>query len=526
VRDNELSTATDDDDAAVSYSNDPPPGPLSVVKTPSQSSVNETGGPITISYSVTVTNPSTVDTVTLTSISDTPSANLDLTDCDKTVLGPGETATCNFSATVGPQPGNYPDTVVVAGTDDDGDTTSGQGSANVVVNNVGPSTFSVTKSATPNSIPEPGGTFTYTVVVTNNSTVDAATIASLTDDKFGTIAPRAGSTCAVPQTLAPQGTYTCTFTANVTGKGDTTHTNTVTASGTDDDGDPITGNGSTTVRISDIASSIDVIKTATPTTVLVPGGDVLFKVRVTNTSQLDTVVITSLVDDVYGDLDGVGTCDVPQTLAPGAIYNCQFTGHVAGADGDSKYDVVTATGVDDDDKPVSDFDDACVKVLKATGRLVSAASTCAQFKAGTATDVTEVLYGVTSGKTSGATPTHFTYYSDVVAPATTFSVKVLQSDNSTIFGALAPDSVNTFVYDANCVTRPATKSVSGGNVTLTISGATIGQHYYVATRYSTAVVNNVTVGTTRPTAKYTFTTNVNNVLVDASPDSLDVKPKP
>jgi hypothetical protein len=365
--------------------------------------------------------------------------------------------------------------------------------------------------------------------VKNNSTVDSATISSITDDKFGSLAPRSGSTCSVPQTLLPQQTYTCTFTANVTGNGGSTHTNTVTASGTDDDGDPITGNGSTTVTISDIQSSIDVLKTASPTTVAPPGGPVLFKVKVTNTSQLDTVKLISLVDDVYGDLNGKGTCSVPAggiVLTPGQSYSCEFTGQVTGVDGDSKFDVVTASGTDDDDKPVSDFDDACVKVLKNSGRVTTSATTCAQFKAGTATDVTEVLYGVTSGKTSGASPTNFTYYSDVVAPASTFSVKILQSDDSTLFPALAIDLLNTFAYNASCVQLNASKSSSAGAVTFTISGATAGQHYYLATRYTTAALNNVTVGTTRPTAKYTFKTNVNNVLVDTSPDSIDVKPKP
>jgi hypothetical protein len=38
---------------------------------------------------------------------------------------------------------------------------------------------------------------------------------------------------------------------------------------------------------------------------------------VENTSTVDSVTISSLTDDVYGDLDGKGSCDVPQTLAAG-----------------------------------------------------------------------------------------------------------------------------------------------------------------------------------------------------------------
>ena len=57
-------------------------------------------------------------------------------------------------------------------------------------------------------------------------------------------------------------------------------------------------------------------------------GTSTFSVKVENTSAVDSVTITSLNDDVYGNLDGEGTCDVPLTLAPGASYNCSFSGSV------------------------------------------------------------------------------------------------------------------------------------------------------------------------------------------------------
>ena len=73
------------------------------------------------------------------------------------------------------------------------------------------------------------------------------------------------------------------------------------------------------------------------------------------------MTITSLTDDVYGDLDGKGTCDVPQQLAPGASYDCSFSGAVSGNAGSSHTDVVTASGTDDDGNPVSGDDDATVR---------------------------------------------------------------------------------------------------------------------------------------------------------------------
>ena len=49
-------------------------------------------------------------------------------------------------------------------------------------------------------------------------------------------------------------------------------------------------------------------KTADPTYGAEPGGNVTFDVVVENSSGVDSVTITSLTDDVHGDLNGRGTC--------------------------------------------------------------------------------------------------------------------------------------------------------------------------------------------------------------------------
>ena len=105
-----------------------------------------------------------------------------------------------------------------------------------------------------------------------------------------------------------------------------------------------------------------VTKSATPTSLPEPGGNASFSVTVKNTSAVDSVTITSLTDDVYGNLDGKGTCDAPQTIAPGGSYSCSFSGAVSGNAGSSHTDVVTASGTDDDGNPVSDHDDATVTI--------------------------------------------------------------------------------------------------------------------------------------------------------------------
>ena len=119
----------------------------------------------------------------------------------------------------------------------------------------------------------------------------------------------------------------------------------------------------TSTTATDTASAgITVTKTADPTSLGEPGGDFTFSVNVHNDSGVDTVTLESLTDDLYGDLAGLGTCSVPQTIAPGGDYGCSFTGSFLGSSGDSQTDTVTASGTDDDNAPVSQTGSATVSI--------------------------------------------------------------------------------------------------------------------------------------------------------------------
>ncbi len=113
-----------------------------------------------------------------------------------------------------------------------------------------------------------------------------------------------------------------------------------------------------------VPGAIDVVKTATPSSVPEPGGDVRFDVVVFHDApDAGPVAITALVDDVHGDLDGRGTCAVPQTIAPGHAYTCAFTAYVGGDPGFTETDTVTAVGTDANGDPLSDRDNATVTVV-------------------------------------------------------------------------------------------------------------------------------------------------------------------
>ncbi|WP_437745265.1 hypothetical protein WMF39_09755 [Sorangium sp. So ce1504] len=234
---------------------------------------------------------------------------------------------------------------------------------------VPPATLEVVKTASPTSVSEPEGTVTFTVSVTNTGTDpnNDVMLSSLVDTVYGDITTPGhdgitSTTCDVPQTLVPGVPYECTFTATVAGNAGS-ETDVVTASGEDENGNTVTGQDEETVTITDVLPLIEVQKTADPTQVPESGAPVTFTVSVTNQSaSTDPVTIDSLVDDTYGDLDGLGTCSVPQLIPPGGTYTCAFTEVVSGSPGTSETNTVTATGSDDEGNSVSDSDSATVDI--------------------------------------------------------------------------------------------------------------------------------------------------------------------
>ena len=221
----------------------------------------------------------------------------------------------------------------------------------------------VTKTVEPASRPEPGGLFTFTFAVRNLS-AESVRLTALDDTIYGNLFLRGDCDALEGLELAAAGregdSAACSF-GVVLDEVDAgfTETNQVKATVVDDEGDEASDTDTATLVITDVPSSITVVKTASPTAVQ-DSGTVTFSVVVRNESSVDGVTITSLVDSIHGDLDGKGTCDVPQTLAPGASYTCSFQAVVS----QTETDVVTASGRDDDEQAVTASDDATVTVTK------------------------------------------------------------------------------------------------------------------------------------------------------------------
>jgi|GEM_PF-4762282 len=227
------------------------------------------------------------------------------------------------------------------------------------------------KSATPASRPEPGGVFTYTLTITNTSS-EAVTITSLTDTH--PLSPQCQA--LINTSLAAGASTSCQYTAVYTQPG--TYPNTASVTVKDNEGNPASAQASASVQVTDVTptpADVEVVKDASPTSVPEPGGVVTFTVQVTN-QAVEPLTLTALVDDVHGDLDGRGTCDVPQTLGVGQTYTCYFTATVSGNAGYVETDTVTATLVDDEGNSVSQSDTATVAVAgirldKATNRPIA-----------------------------------------------------------------------------------------------------------------------------------------------------------
>ena len=286
----------------------------------------------------------------------------------QTIL-PGNSYSFTFGVDMmGNEGDTHTNVATATGHDDEGEPVSDSDDETVTVTGAAPS-IEVTKTADVSSVTEPGGYVVYTVEVTNNSVAtDPVTITSVYDDLFGDLEAMPGSSLTLPQTILPGNSYSFTFGVDMMGNEGDTHTNVATATGHDDEGEPVSDSDDETVTVTGAAPSIEVTKTADVSSVTEPGGYVVYTVEVTNNSvATDPVTITSVYDDLFGDLEAMpgSSLTLPQTILPGNSYSFTFGVDMMGNEGDTHTNVATATGHDDEGEPVSDSDDETVTVTGA-----------------------------------------------------------------------------------------------------------------------------------------------------------------
>jgi hypothetical protein len=216
----------------------------------------------------------------------------------------------------------------------------------------------VVKTASVNTLPEPGGPVTFTFVVSETSGLAAVAIDTLSDSIYGDL--NGQGDCAVPQLIPAGGSYTCAITVVVSGNAGFVETNVVTASGRDEHGNPVSGSDDETVTITDLPPDFDSCKKIEPGTVPPEGGLVTLTVFIFNDSRHpDPVDILSITDSRFGELLDEsnplvidGYCR--SRLEPGESYGCAYTVFMpGGAPGDVHRDEVVVQASDDEGNVVS-----------------------------------------------------------------------------------------------------------------------------------------------------------------------------
>jgi len=288
------------------------PPAIRVTKTASPTHVPETGGNVTFTFLVENIGP---QTVILNSLVDDVFGDLngkgDIV-IPQTILS-GGFYSGSFTIWLSSDTLTAHTNVVTAtATDDYGKETKDDDSETVTFDDVLPD-ITVTKVAVLDTLPEPGGDFTFTIQVTNNG-VESVTLMSLVDSVYGAI--------TIPvekQTIAAGGMVEFQITIPHTEAG--IYENTVTAVAKDNEGNEDTAEATETVTVTDALPDIAVTKVADPKTMLEPGGDFVFTIQVTN-NGVESVTLMSLVDSVYGAI----TIPVEkQTIAAGGMVEFQIT---------------------------------------------------------------------------------------------------------------------------------------------------------------------------------------------------------
>ncbi len=364
--DDDGASDTDSDGATVSFTDVAPS--VSLVKSALPTIRLEPGGDFVFTLEVTNTS---VESVTITELTDTQSVffSQDCIDLVDTVLEPDVSVSCSYTVPHA-NAGVYVNTASVTVEDNDGSEDSDTAEETVTVLDVDPDIV-VTKTADPASVPETGSDVEFTFLVENVG-VEDVTLTSLTDTVFGDLDGQ--GSCLTGGSIPVAGSYSCSITESLAADDLVDHVNVVTAVAVDDDGASDTDSDGATVSFTDVAPSVSLVKSALPIELPESGGPATFTLGITNNSAFESVTVTGLVDNRFGNLIGsdaglIGgatatSCNesLPITIDAGATFECTIEAALAGDAGDTHTNTATVTATDGDpgSTPVTASDDATV----------------------------------------------------------------------------------------------------------------------------------------------------------------------
>jgi hypothetical protein len=150
--------------------------------------------------------------------------------------------------------------------------------------------------------------------------------------------------CAVagePPVLPAGGTFACSYTATIAAQ-PPAYTAVIAATASDNQDVQVSAEAAVILIVSDLLP-VEVTLSAAPSILVAPGGMVNLTVQVKN-NQVSSLVLQGLHRPVGGSLDGVGTCELPQTISANGSYSCSYQVVVSGKKpGDQLTYSVTAT---------------------------------------------------------------------------------------------------------------------------------------------------------------------------------------
>ena len=320
---------------------------IEVTKSASPTSVAETGGPVTFTFSIKNKAP---EAFTLTSLVDDIYGNLNGsgTCAVPQTIAAGATYNCTLIKTLASDDlVTHVNLLTATGRDPEGNPGSGSDDATVTFVDVLPS-VTVTKTASPSVMPESGGNVTFTFVVRNDS-LEPFYLSSILDDKFGDLNGK--GTCLAPQTIIGLGTYSCVYTTFL---GDWTlnpFDNTVTVAGADNEGNRASDSDSFRVTFTDVLPQLSLTKTVDPIFIRSTGDFVNYTFTISNPG-LEMVQVTSLTDPKIA-LSPTCLALVGQSIPAGGSIQCVTNIYMVIGPGMSFVNTATAIAKDNENNQVT-----------------------------------------------------------------------------------------------------------------------------------------------------------------------------
>jgi uncharacterized repeat protein (TIGR01451 family) len=253
-------------------------------------------------------------------------------------------------------------------------------------------------------------------------------------------------------------------------------------------------------------------------------GDTLtYTITVTNTGTANLTDVT-VSDDLTGDST---TCAL---VPPGGTCVLVTQYVVTAADADAGQIDNVGTGDSDQTGPEDDPETVPVPDGGVTGAITPTDTTCQDFRDGTFSTIAELVYDVRRGEVNRVAEGVIFYYSKITAPAESFTIQVGQMLDPDDLGwpkMSIQNARNVILWNPDCIKHDGVvvDAMATGEPTITVSGATPGDMYFLSVKFETDSVKGTPVSEPLPTITYSFDTSIDGGEQNFNAQSVNMVPK-